>query len=66
MNWSRLLKRVVDIDMRHCPNCGGGGLKIIAAVLERQVIETILTPWGWIRSRRPGAERARRGKTKAT
>jgi hypothetical protein len=34
MNWSRLLKRVFDIDMRHCPNCGGG-LKIIAANLER-------------------------------
>jgi hypothetical protein len=29
-----------DIDMQHCPNCGAGELKIIAAILERPVIET--------------------------
>jgi hypothetical protein len=28
--------------MQHCPNCGGG-LKIIAAILERPVIEKILS-----------------------
>jgi len=29
-------KRVFDLDMQHCPNCGGSGeLKIIAAMLER-------------------------------
>ena len=39
MSWARLLKRVFDIDMRHCPNCGDGELKIIAAILERSVIE---------------------------
>ena len=39
INWARLLKRVFDIDMRHCPNCGGE-LKIVAAILERSVIET--------------------------
>jgi hypothetical protein len=33
MNWARLLKRVFDIDMQHCPNCGAGELKIIAAIL---------------------------------
>ena len=33
-------------DMQHCPNCGGGELKIIAAILERPVIETILTHLG--------------------
>ena len=37
----RPLKRVFDIDMQHCPNCGGGELKIIAAILERPVIEKI-------------------------
>lgn len=37
--------------------------KIIAAIRERQVIEKVLTTWGWICSRRPGAERARRGTT---
>jgi hypothetical protein len=29
--------------MQHCPNCGNGELKIIAAILERPVIEKILT-----------------------
>jgi hypothetical protein len=40
------LKRVFDIDMQHCPNCGGGELKIIAAILERPVIEKILSHLG--------------------
>ena len=30
MGWARLLKRVFDIDLEHCPQCGGD-LKIIAA-----------------------------------
>ena len=42
---ARLLKRVFQIDMEHCPNCGGG-LKIIAAILEQPVTETILTHLG--------------------
>jgi len=29
MSWARLLKRVFDIDIEHCRNCGGA-LKIIA------------------------------------
>jgi hypothetical protein len=37
---------VFDIDMQHCPNCGGGQLKIIAAILERPVIEKILNHLG--------------------
>jgi hypothetical protein len=44
--WARLLKRVFDIDMQHCPNCGGGELKIVAAIVERPVIEKILTHLG--------------------
>ncbi len=46
VSWARLLKRVFDIDMQHCPNCGAGELKIIAAILERPVIEKILTHLG--------------------
>ncbi|MBL8351924.1 MAG: hypothetical protein JNL87_16625 [Burkholderiaceae bacterium] len=44
ISWARLLERVFDVDMQHCPNCGSGELKIIVAILERPVIEKILTP----------------------
>ncbi len=46
IGWARLLKRVFDIDMQHCPNCGAGQLKIIAAILERGVIQKILDHLG--------------------
>jgi hypothetical protein len=46
IGWARLLKRVFDIDMERCPNCGAGELKSIAAILERPVIEKILTHLG--------------------
>jgi hypothetical protein len=32
--------------MQHCPNCGSGELTIIAAILERPVIEKILSRLG--------------------
>ena len=32
--------------MQHCPTCGAGELKIIAALLERPVIEKILSHLG--------------------
>jgi rRNA maturation endonuclease Nob1 len=32
-SWARLLKRVFELDLKHCPNCGGE-LKIIATVLK--------------------------------
>lgn len=41
IGWARLFKRVLDIDMEHCPNCGAGEPKIIAAILERPMIEKI-------------------------
>jgi hypothetical protein len=41
LSWAKLLKRVFEVDMEHCPNCGGE-LKIIAAILEQPVIEKIL------------------------
>ncbi len=46
ISWARLLKRVFDIDMQTCPNCGAGELKIIAAILDRPVIEKMLTHLG--------------------
>ena len=41
ISWARLLKRVFDIDIEHCPHCGGT-MKIIAAILESNVIAKIL------------------------
>ena len=46
ISWARLLKRVFGIDMQRCPNCGAGELKIIAAILERAVIQKILAHLG--------------------
>ena len=45
ISWARLLKRVFQIDLEHCPNCGGK-LKIIAAFLESAVIGPILRHLG--------------------
>ena len=41
ISWTRLLKRVFDIDLEHCPHCGGE-LKIIAAIQDPKVIAKIL------------------------
>ena len=38
LSWAKLLKRVFEIDMEHCPNCGGE-LMIIAAILQAPVID---------------------------
>ena len=45
MSWARLLKRVFEIDMEHCPHCGGT-LKIIGAIEHPAVITKILTHLG--------------------
>jgi hypothetical protein len=45
MSWARLLKRVFDIDIAHCPHFGGV-LKIVAVIEERAVIVSILTHLG--------------------
>lgn len=45
MSWARLLKRVFDIDIEHCPQCGGA-LKIIATIEEPAVILRILAHLG--------------------
>ena len=44
-NWAKLLKRVVDLDLENCPNCGGE-LRMLAAILEQLEIEKILTHLG--------------------
>jgi hypothetical protein len=33
---------VFHLDLEHCPNCGGAQFKIIAAMLERPIIQKIL------------------------
>jgi hypothetical protein len=45
ISWARLLRRVFDIDIEHCPNCGGA-LKIIAAIEAPPVIVRILAHLG--------------------
>jgi hypothetical protein len=44
-SWARQIKRVLELDLDHCRNCGGG-LEIIAAILEQPVIEKIRTHLG--------------------
>ena len=45
ISWVRLLKRVFDVDIEHCPHCGGD-MKIIAAILEKAAITKILDHLG--------------------
>ena len=66
LSWARLLKRVVDIDIEHCSNCGGS-LKIIAcpeprrraAIEDPPVIVKILSHLG-LPTRAPPRAPARR------
>jgi hypothetical protein len=57
LGWAKLLKRVFNIDMAHCPNCGGD-LKGIAAILESKTIEKILNHLG-LEARAPPRAAAR-------
>jgi len=63
LSWAKLLKRVFEIDMAHCPDCGGE-LKIIAAILEQPVIEKILMHLG-LQARAPPRAPARRSQLQA-
>jgi hypothetical protein len=57
LSWAKLLKRVFDLDLEHCSNCGGE-MKVIAAILEQPVIERILTHLG-LRAQAPPRTPAR-------
>ena len=57
LSWARLLKRVFDLELEHCPNCGGE-LRIMAAILEQPVIEKILMHLG-LQARAPPRAPAR-------
>ena len=58
MGWACLLKRVFDLDLEHCPQCGGD-MKIIAAIEEPEVIAKILMHLG-LPARAPPRSPARR------
>ena len=45
MSWAQQLKRVFDIDVEHCPHCGGN-LMINAAIKQSPVITKLLTHIG--------------------
>ena len=47
-----------ELDLAHCPNCGGE-LKIIAAILEQPVIEKILLTHLGLQARAPPRSPAR-------
>ncbi|WP_143083292.1 transposase [Nitrosomonas communis] len=54
ISWARLLKRVFNIDIEHCPHCGGA-LKIIAAMLKKAAITNILDHLGLLSRALPRA-----------
>jgi hypothetical protein len=43
MTWAQRLKRVFNIDIKTCRECGGA-VKVIACIEDPVVIEKILTP----------------------
>jgi Putative transposase len=45
LGWAKLMTRVFNLDLTHCPHCGGD-LKIVAAILKRQALEKILNHLG--------------------
>jgi len=48
------LRRIYDIVMRTCPNCGLGRLEPVATILDRDAIARILAAIG-LRPRAPSA-----------
>ena len=58
IGWAQLLERVFDFEVRRCPSCGAGALKIIPAILQRAAIGKILSHLG-LDPRPPPRARAR-------
>ena len=46
LTWAEMLKRVFRLDVSTCPDCGGK-LKVIASIMERNVIKEILSHLGF-------------------
>jgi hypothetical protein len=42
LRWADLLRRIYDVDMRTCRNCGLGSLELIATILDPDAIARIL------------------------
>ena len=63
LSWAKLLKRVFEVDLEHCPNCGGE-LKIIAAILDGQAVNALQVAAN-PRSHRPTESGALLGRTEA-
>jgi len=45
-SWARLLRKVFNIDVESCHACGGKNVKIVAAIMKRDVITKILNHTG--------------------
>ena len=45
MSWMHLLRRVYDIDVSVCPNCGGA-LKVLAVITDPGIVASILAHLG--------------------
>lgn len=46
LGWAKLLKRVFDIDLTRCQLCQSENVKVIAAIMQKQAIDKILTHLG--------------------
>ena len=46
LGWAKLLKRVFDIDLTRCQICQSENVKVIAAIMQKQAIDKILTHLG--------------------
>lgn len=62
MTWAELLKKVFQMDLTNCPDCGGA-VKVVAAIMKRDVVVKILNHLSlpteiprWVPARAPPAQ----------